>query len=79
MKENKFEMEIDYDKEGDVLEIFLGKPGPAYYDEVADDLFEGHDKKTGTLKGYKIFNLTKRGKEWVNVIKLPSVAVASTV
>lgn len=71
-------IEIDYDKEGDILEIFIGKPSPAYFNEIADDLFEGRDKKTGTLKGYKIFNLTKRGNEWINKIKLPLAIHEST-
>ena len=71
IKDKKIEIEIDYDKEGDILEIYLGKLSPAYFNEIADDLFEGRDKETGVLKGYKIFNLTKRGKDWVNKIKLP--------
>ncbi len=71
-------MEIDYDKEGDILEIFIGQPSPAYFNEIADDLFEGHDKKTGALKGYKIYNLTKRGKDLVNKVKVPLSAVASS-
>lgn len=64
-------IEIYYDKEADILEIFIGEPSLSYYNEIDDDLFEGHDKITGELRGYKIFNLTKRGKEWVNKIKIP--------
>lgn len=64
-------IEIDYDAEADILEIFIGEPTPSYLHEVDDDLFEGHDKRTGELKGYKIFNLTKRGKEWIKKIKIP--------
>ena len=56
---NKKNMEIYYDSEADILEIFIGEPTPSYYDEIDDDLFEGHDKKTGEIKGYAIFNVRK--------------------
>ncbi|MEK6934002.1 MAG: hypothetical protein AABW75_03940 [Nanoarchaeota archaeon] len=62
MTEN-INVEIDYDKEGDILEIFIGVPSSSYFNEIYDDLFEGRDKKTGVLKGYKILNLTKRGRD----------------
>lgn len=68
---NNQNIEIDYDAEADILEIFIGEPTPSHYDEVDDDLFEGHDMKSGKLKGYKIFNLTKRGKDWLKRIKIP--------
>ena len=54
-------IELYYDMEADILEIFIGNPSSCYFDEVDDDLFEGHDEKTGELKGYKIFNFLKRG------------------
>ena len=53
-------IEFDYDSEADVLEVFIGEPGPSLFDEIDDDLFEGHDKETGEITGFKIFNLTKR-------------------
>ncbi len=68
---NNKNIEIDYDEEADILEIFIGEPTECYYDEIDDDLFEGYDKKTKETKGYKIFNLTKRGKDWVKKIKIP--------
>lgn len=64
-------IEIYYDKEADILEIFIGEPSPSYYGEIDDDLFDGRDKITGELRGYKVFNLMKRGKEWANKIKIP--------
>ena len=64
-------IEIDYDDEADILEIFIGEPTECYYDEIDYDLFEGYDKKTKEIKGYKIFNLTKRGKDWIKKIKIP--------
>ena len=53
-------IELDYDPEADLLEIFIGEPVPSYFDEIDDDLFEGRNKKTNELTGYKIFNLSKR-------------------
>ena len=58
---NQKNLELFYDSEDDTLEIFLGEPSESYYDEIDDDLFEGHDEKTGKLKGYKIFNFLRRG------------------
>ncbi len=55
------EISMFYDKEADILEITLGEPSASYFDEVDDDLFEAHDKKTNELKGYKVFNFLKRG------------------
>lgn len=54
-------LEIYYDSEDDTLEIMIGEPTPSYYDEIEDDLFEGHDEETDKLTGYKIFNFMRRG------------------
>ena len=54
-------LEIYYDAETDILEIFIGEPTACYFDEIDNDLFEGRDKKTDELKGFKIFNFRKRG------------------
>ena len=70
---NKKNIEIDYDSEADILEIFIDGPSSSYYNEIDDDLFEGRDKQTGELKGYKVLNLTKRGKDWLKKIKIPLV------
>jgi len=67
---NSQSLEIDYDAEADILEIFIGEPTPSYFEEIDDDLFEGRDKITGKLKGYKIFNLRNRGKEWLKRIRI---------
>ena len=58
MKQN---LELYYDEEADVLEVFLGEPTPSYFEEIEDDVFEGKDKRTNELKGFKIFNFRKRG------------------
>jgi len=57
----KGNLQIYYDVEADILEIRIGESTETYYDEIDDDLFEGHDEKTGELKGFKIFNFKKRG------------------
>ncbi len=54
-------LEIYYDSEADILEIFLDEPSECYFDEIDDDLFEGRDEKTNELKSFKIFNFRKRG------------------
>lgn len=54
-------LEIYYDNEADILEIFIGEPIDCFYDEIDDDLFEGRDMKTNELKGFKVFNFLKRG------------------
>ncbi|MDO8467820.1 MAG: hypothetical protein Q7S56_02650 [Nanoarchaeota archaeon] len=54
-------LELYYDNEADILEIFIGEPSPSYFDEIEDDIFEAHDEITGELKGYKIFSFLKRG------------------
>jgi len=71
MKQKK--LDIYYDVEDDTLDIFIGEPSESYYDEIDDDLFEGHDEKTGELKGYKIFNLMKREKLRNVKISLPAI------
>ncbi len=69
MKNEK--IELNYNPETDLLEIFIGDPEPAYFDEIEDDLFEGRSKKANKLTGYKIFNLSKRKeKEWIKSIKI---------
>ena len=50
-----------YDTEGDILEVTIGEPSSCVFDEVEDDIFEAHDKRTNELKGYKVFNFLKRG------------------
>ena len=70
MKQNN--LGIYYDTEADILEIFIGESTACYFDEIEDDFFEGRDEKTGELKGYKIFNLTKRKEtEWLKKVKIP--------
>lgn len=57
----KNNLEIFYDDEADLLEIFLGKPTQCYFDEIDEDIFEGREEGTNNLIGFKIFNFKKRG------------------
>jgi len=63
-------IELNYDVESDLLEIFIGDPAPSFYNEIGADLFEGRDKETNELTGYKIFNLSKRKEEWMKSVKI---------
>jgi len=54
-------LEIFYDSEADILEIFLDEPTECYFNEIDDDLFEGREEGTDKLIGFKIFNFRKRG------------------
>jgi hypothetical protein len=63
-------IELNYDPETDLLEIFIGDPVPSYFDEIESDLFEGRNKETSELTGYKIFNLSKRRQEWMKSVKI---------
>ena len=47
-------IEINYEPETDLLEIFIGNPVPSYFNEIDDDLFEGRSKEANELTGYKI-------------------------
>ena len=69
MKQN---LEIYYDVEADILEIFIGESTASYFDEIEDDVFEGRDENTNELRGFKIFNFKKRGGMKGIKISLPA-------
>jgi len=54
-------LRVYYDKEADLLEIMIGEPSGCYFEEIADDIFEGRNEKTNELRGFKIFGFMKRG------------------
>jgi len=54
------QLRIYYDEEGDLLEIRMGNPTPAYYEEIKDGVFERIDEKTGKIRGFAIFSFRKR-------------------
>lgn len=56
----KDQLNIYYDNEGDLLEIRMGNPTSAYYEEIKDGVFERIDEKTGKIRGFAIFSFRKR-------------------
>lgn len=51
---------VHYDKEGDLLEIRIGKPTKSHMKDLGNDVFQRIDEKTGQVKGFAIFNFKKR-------------------
>ncbi len=56
-------LRFSYDKDGDILEISLGKPRAAISREVGDDVFIRFDPKTKKIVGFSILNFTKYFKD----------------
>lgn len=54
-------MIFSYDKEGDVLDISLGKPQKSVSREITDDIFIRLDK-VGKITGFMVLNFEKRFK-----------------
>ena len=68
----KEKLMIHYDEEGDLLEIRMGKPTDAYYEDLGDDIFERIDRKTKKVKGLAIFNFRKRNETETTIdVELP--------
>ena len=60
-----------YDKEGDVLDIAVGRPRAAISREVADDVFVRFDPKGRKIIGFSILNFTKQFKNLRNSRFIP--------
>ena len=66
-------LSIYYDKEGDLLEIRIGKPTIGYFKDLGNDIFERIDEKTGEIRRFSILNFKKRAEKVANInIPLPS-------
>lgn len=48
-----------YDKEGDILDIAIGRPKAAISREITDDVFVRFDPKSRKVIGFSILNFTK--------------------
>jgi len=68
------EMRIAYDKEGDILDISLGRPQRAISKEVEDDFFVRVDSITGEVVGFSVLNFEKWFKELKDFKTLPIYA-----
>lgn len=53
-------LSISYDEKGDVLELRIGEPTEAYYEEIEEGIFQRRDEKTNEVQGVTIFSLKKR-------------------
>ena len=63
----KEKIHIYYDKEGDVLEIDIGKPTAGYCKNLGNSIFEKIDEKTGISKGYTILNFKKKLEKSIDI------------
>lgn len=52
-------MMFSYDKDGDVLDISIGKPQKAISREIEDDFFVRLDPDTKRIVGFSILNFEK--------------------
>ena len=59
----KNKLRLYYDKEGDFLEIFVGKPTKCYASELGNGVFIRIDEKSKEVKSIGILNFTKQTKE----------------
>ena len=51
---------FSYDKDGDVLDIFIGKPQKAVSKEISEDFFIRMEPKTKEIIGFMVLNFEKR-------------------
>ncbi len=68
----KNKLHIYYDKEGDFLELRIGKPTASIYEGIGNDVFKRIDEKTEEIKGFAIFNFKKRTERLKDIdVSLP--------
>lgn len=60
-------LNVAYDEQGDVLEVRIGEPTEAYYEEIEEGIFQRRDEKTKEIKGVTIFSLKKRMEKGKNL------------
>lgn len=58
---------LRYDPEGDILDVFIGKPKEAIHEEIAEDVFIRKDLKTSEIRGFMIMNFAKLFREATGV------------
>ncbi len=69
---------FSFDKEGDVLDISIGKPRKAISEEIKDDVFIRKDPKTKEIVGFMILNFEKRFKKLGQEQEIPIKAIFSS-
>ena len=60
-----------YDREGDILDIALGRPRAAISREIEDDVFVRIDPKSKKVIGFSILNFTKWFKDLGDTRPIP--------
>ena len=68
---------FSFDKEGDVLDISIGKPRKAISEEIKEDIFVRKNPKTKEIVGFMILNFEKRFKKLGKQQEIPLKAVFS--
>ncbi len=63
-----------YDKEGDILDISIGKPKKAVSKEIENDIILRLEPKTRELVGFTILNFEKRFKKEDKEFPIPITA-----
>ncbi|KKQ18320.1 MAG: hypothetical protein US31_C0006G0051 [Berkelbacteria bacterium GW2011_GWA1_36_9] len=53
-------LNFTYDKEGDILDVSLGRPEQAISEEISEDIFVRMDPKSKKIIGFMILNFEKR-------------------
>jgi uncharacterized protein YuzE len=59
-----------FDKEGDILDISIGKPKKAISKELGEDIIARVDPKNKEVVGFTILNFTKRFEKLKEVRKI---------
>lgn len=65
---------FSYDKEGDILDISLGRPRQAISREIEDDVFVRLNPKSRKVIGFSILNFTKWFKDLDDARPIPVTA-----
>jgi len=63
-----------YDREGDILDIAIGRPRKAISREIEDDFFVRLDPKSKRVIGFSILNFTKWFKDLDDSRSIPVAA-----
>jgi len=66
-------LNFGYDKEGDILDISLGRPKKAISEEVSEDIFIRLEPKTKKILGFMILNFEKKFDRTHKIETLPII------
>ena len=72
-------MTFFYDKEGDILDISIGKPKKAISKEIENDVVLRLDPATKRIVGFTILNFEKRFKKGNKEFPVPIEAVMKEI